>query len=855
MASASSFVATAAQSLIACSSLETGTTRKSKRKQIILLSDDDDNIIDDESKKNDDSNEYKGDEREETDGIQNVDVNENGNVGTEFDNSNSNTRYVNYESEKMETKSKNVTHNNNNRTTVEMNVISTPKQQMKQPQRTLKPESKPENRLFTAQNAILELRQSRKDMMAKQRRQGRKNTTTMRRQRPHNCAINNLETKMDDNRIKKGTCEDEKEDNDDDSVDDYDYTVPMLVGKILKESSFSCRGRNKHHSKNCGIKNREGENRGKELVDEVNQILRGRESFNECGIKKDDDSPNNKSEDNDEGEELRYDRTTMLSIELAVTVLDYALPFLLLLSSSPSTKGTSSSLYSPNVNSTSKNRHNNHNRNKEDNSNDVNKKNNNRDNRKEYNKCDEYDKQQKNHKEISSSIPQTQNLGKRQHRHSQTRLYDDIQDEWKGEPTKQRVQMQNEWKEKVQKRKRINDSGADDRYQNISKRSNGKEREGEDKLSLRKEQLKERQKLAESVERWCVGVISELMLPSVDATNLEYVNTNDCTCKRIEKRHDVHDYVREHGDPDNNNFRIPSLDALLAQTSCLPSSNFMANMNETPLQFERDFQSFLTSAVKEPGVPRQRGMCMTNECESLSDGGVFNLGLDKHNRIKEVTSNACHDYTIDSQSNVHQRMIQTVFEVENVMVSTSLALLDIREVDNGMVINMKMLPIARNWASLFWKGEKTRNRLKKINDLSPSHKNDEGIKDNVVTNLRGCYDSLVPIYSPLNQAPTLLQSSSQSFNSLFSTFSEFLHFHHQHSHYIKIINRKERVTQSEIREKDLVNSTKKSIEKENYCTGGRRRLGLLEELAFSNSSFTTSTSILVSDTHTPKINY
>ena len=64
------------------------------------------------------------------------------------------------------------------------------------------------------------------------------------------------------------------------------------------------------------------------------------------------------------------------------------------------------------------------------------------------------------------------------------------------------------------------------------------------------------------------------MLPSIDASNLEYVNTHDCACKIIGKKHDKYDYVREHGDPNNNNFRIPSLDALLTHTSCIPTSFF-----------------------------------------------------------------------------------------------------------------------------------------------------------------------------------------------------------------------------------------------------------------------------------------
>ena len=77
--------------------------------------------------------------------------------------------------------------------------------------------------------------------------------------------------------------------------------------------------------------------------------------------------------------------------------------------------------------------------------------------------------------------------------------------------------------------------------------------------------------------------------------------------------------------------------------------------------------------------------------------------------MNEVTSNTCQYYTIDKKINFHQRMILNVFEVENATVSKVLGLLDIRKVDDGTVINMKILPISRDWISLFWEGEETRN--------------------------------------------------------------------------------------------------------------------------------------------------
>ena len=73
--------------------------------------------------------------------------------------------------------------------------------------------------------------------------------------------------------------------------------------------------------------------------------------------------------------------------------------------------------------------------------------------------------------------------------------------------------------------------------------------------------------------------------------------------------------------------------------------------------------------------------------------------------MNEVTSNTCQDYTINNKFNFHQRMIQNLFTT----VSKVPGLLDIRKVDDGTVINMKISPIARDWISLFWEGEETRN--------------------------------------------------------------------------------------------------------------------------------------------------
>ena len=47
-----------------------------------------------------------------------------------------------------------------------------------------------------------------------------------------------------------------------------------------------------------------------------------------------------------------------------------------------------------------------------------------------------------------------------------SRLNDDIQDKWKGKPTKQRVQMKNEWKEKRKTIRGLMDSGAYNHHQN-----------------------------------------------------------------------------------------------------------------------------------------------------------------------------------------------------------------------------------------------------------------------------------------------------------------------------------------------------------------------------------------------------
>ena len=56
---------------------------------------------------------------------------------------------------------------------------------------------------------------------------------------------------------------------------------------------------------------------------------------------------------------------------------------------------------------------------------------------------------------------------------------------------------------------------------------------------------------------------------------------------------------------------------------------FVTNMNKDPYSSREEFQSFLISTVKELGVPQQSEMFMRKECKILSNGGVFNLRLDK----------------------------------------------------------------------------------------------------------------------------------------------------------------------------------------------------------------------------------